>query len=66
MFFETVSDIDEIPHMIIEGVCVKSQEIEELKSLFVNELNNIESDWTVHKKIIRIKGTLRQQIPKSL
>jgi len=67
-FLETYINIDKSPHSIIEVIAMPRKYHEELPLYFKKALNELESEWATHKKIIDIKkekGGIRKQIPKN-
>jgi len=68
VFIETYINIEKSPHSIVEVIAMERKYHDEMPMYFKKGLNELESEWATHKKIIEIKkekGGIRKQIPKS-
>jgi len=68
VFIETYINIEKSPHSIVEVIAMPRKIHDEIPMYFKKALNELESEWATHKKIIEIKkekGGIRKQIPKN-
>jgi hypothetical protein len=68
IFFENAYDFKSMPHCFLELVALPRNIAARSEVYFKKGLEDLESEWSTHKKIIDInreKGGIRKQIPKN-
>lgn len=68
LFIETAYGFDKSPHGRIEAFVIRNKDFKTAPSYFTKEINDMDGDWSTHRKIIYIKkdkGGLRKQIPEN-
>ena len=55
LFFENAFNLEKLPHSIIEVIALPRKRAADLSIYFKKGMEDMESEWSVHKKIIDIK-----------